>query len=114
MAVVDGDRVGRLVFLLVLRHHERELELVQALGCEGNAHKATRVADEERHLFRRDFARGDQEIALILAVLVVQHNHELARAVCAHDVGDVVKHAVDRQAPRQPSVGRHPSEPRRR
>ena len=57
----------------------------------------------------------NDKITFIFAIFVIQHNHKLAFAVRAHDVGHLVKHVVvDRQAPGSSSVGRRSDKPRRR
>ena len=72
----DGER--RPLGLGVVRHHERQLELVEALRHEGHADEPRGVLQEERDLLRRGELGGHHEIALVLAVLVVDDDHHLA------------------------------------
>jgi hypothetical protein len=59
-------------------HHQRDVELVEALAGERGADDARRVAHEERdRLGRRVLGRHD-EVALVLAVLVVDDDDDLA------------------------------------
>jgi hypothetical protein len=66
---------------------------VQALGLlrrERGADDARGVADHERHLFRRAQGGGDEQVALVLAVVVVGDHHDLA----ARKGGDQLFHAL--------------------
>ena len=63
---------------VVLRHHRIEMQAARQFGAERRADDARRVADDERHLFRRAERGGDEQIALVLAVVVVGDGHDLA------------------------------------
>ena len=58
--------------------HQRELQLVEPLALHRQADDAARVADHERHLLGRHLLGRDDEVALVLAVLVVDDDDELA------------------------------------
>ena len=73
--VVDTDGEGGPLGLGVGRHHERQVELVGALGQHRHADHAGRVGQEERDLLgRRRLGRHDQ-VALVLPILVVDDHH---------------------------------------
>ena len=76
---VDRDRErGALPFAVVgAGDHQRQLELVEPRTLERQADHATRVADHERHLLGRHLLGRDDEVALVLAVFVVDHDDEL-------------------------------------
>ena len=77
---VDRDRERGALALGVLRarHHQRQLQLVEPLALHRQADHAARVADHERHLLGRHLLGRDDEVALVLAVLVVDDDDELA------------------------------------
>ena len=69
---------------LVVRRHQRDLEPVEHVGRHRHADHAAGVADRERHQLRRRLAGGEDQVALVLAVLVVDDDDGLAGG----DVGD--------------------------
>src|SRR5690606_19489270 len=70
----------------VVHHHERQVELAGPLGRDGRADHARGVVEEEGDgLGRGELGRHD-EVALVLAVLVVDDDDDLA----APDGGDGV------------------------
>ena len=72
-----GER-GPLPFgVLRARDHQRQLELVEAGALHREADHPARVADHERHLLGRHAIGGDDEVAFVLAVLVVDDYYEL-------------------------------------
>ena len=78
VAVVDrhGER-GALRFG-VRHHHERQVELVGALGLEGYAEDPRRVLEEKGHALGRDVFGGHDEVAFVLTVFVVNNDHHAA------------------------------------
>ena len=80
VAVVDADGEGGALRLGVLADHERQLELVGPLGQQRHADDARGVGQEEGDLLGRDRLGRHDEVALVLAVLVVDHDHDLAPA----------------------------------
>ena len=83
-STVYGER-GALRLGVVL-DHQREVELVEPLARERRADDAGRVAHEERDLLGRGELGRHDEVALVLAVLVVDDDDDLAAA----DGGDRV------------------------
>ena len=78
MAVVDRDEERGALALGVLRDHQREVELGGPLGGDRRAEVARGVVEEEGDALRRgELGRHDQ-VALVLAVLVVDHDEDLA------------------------------------
>ncbi len=80
---VDGDGVGGAVLVLVDRVHRQQAQPVADLAVQRHAQIAGGVAHHERHEFGVAFSAAKIEIALVLAILVVDHHHGLAR----RDVG---------------------------
>ena len=75
-ARLDRDRERGLVPRAVLRAHQRQSELFAALPGQRQADQAARVAGHEVDRVRRGELRGDDQVALVLAVLVIdQHEH---------------------------------------
>ena len=81
---VDRHGVGRAHLLAVVGRHERDRQAVEDLARDGGAHQAAGVAHQERHELGRRLARGEDDVALVLARLVVDDDHGLA----GRDVGD--------------------------
>ena len=85
--------------------HEREAKPVQVLSFHANADHATGVFYHEGHGLCRDLVRCDDKVALVLPVLVVDDNEELARRQVGQSPGDAVEArkgflqiAIERQA----------------
>ncbi len=87
----DRERGALLSLFSVPDDHQRELELVEPRALERQADHATRVADHERHLLGRHLLRRDDEVAFVLAVLVVDHDDELAASHGVDGFFDLVK-----------------------
>ena len=78
MADVDRDGERRAERRIVERHHRIEVQAARLLGSERRANDARGVADDERHLLRRAQARGNKQIAFVLAVIVIGDDDHLA------------------------------------
>ena len=78
MAHVDRNGEGGAERRIVFRHHGIELQLAGMLAAERGADDAGSVADDEGHLLRRAKAGGDEQVALVLAVVIVGDDHDLA------------------------------------
>ena len=88
VAEVDGDEERGALALGVLHHHRRQVELGGPLGGDRRAEVARGVVEEERDALRRgELGRHDQ-VALVLAVLVVDHDEDLAAGERRHGVLD--------------------------
>ena len=99
VAVVDGHGERGAVALGVGRHHRRQVELVEALAGHRHADDARRVVQEEGDLLGRGELGRHDEVALVLAVLVVDHDDDLA----APDGGDGLLDLGERHASALPS-----------
>src|SRR5262249_37921263 len=53
------------------------VQLVEAIALEGLADHAARVADHERHLLGGHRLGRTDQVAFVLAIFVVDHDHEL-------------------------------------
>ena len=54
------------------------MQLARLLGAERRADDARRIADDEGHLLRRAERSRDEQVALVLAVVVVGDHNDLA------------------------------------
>ncbi|ABC89745.1 GTP cyclohydrolase/3,4-dihydroxy-2-butanone 4-phosphate synthase bi-functional protein (ribofalvinbiosynthesis) [Rhizobium etli CFN 42] len=70
----EGGRVGGIVF----RHHGVEVEAFGLFLRHRRADDAGGVAHDEGHLFRRGVHGGDDQVALVLAVIVVHDDDDFA------------------------------------
>lgn len=77
--------------ILCTVEHEREAKHVQILSFHANANHSTGVFYHEGHGRCRDLVRCDDEVALVLPVLVVDDNEELARRQVGQSSGDAVE-----------------------
>jgi hypothetical protein len=81
---------------IVERHHGIEVQALGFFRCERRADDAGGVADDERHLLGRAQRGGDEQVALVLAVVVIRHYHDLALGEgrdCRLDpLTDIVRH----------------------
>ena len=58
----------------------RQIQLLTARNRDRGAKHATCVFQHEVDLLRRNFLSGDNQVALILAILVIYHNDKLSLA----------------------------------
>jgi len=72
----------------VVFHHQRQAQVVAAFSGERRHDHTGRVAHDEGDLLGRGELRRHDEVALVLAILVVDHDHDLAAADGRHDVLD--------------------------
>ena len=111
VAGVDRDGVGRALAVLVHRGHRRQLQPVQVATLHRHADHAGGVADREGQQCGGGLRRGEDDVPLVLAVLVVHDDHGLA----GRDVGDRPLDRVqpDRRAHAGTSSGRRAASPSR-
>ena len=88
VAGVDADGEGGALDLGVGRDHQREVELLDPLRGEGHADQPGGVGQEEGDLLRGDRVGGHDQVALVLAVLVVHDDDDLAAPDCLDRVLD--------------------------
>ena len=94
VARVDRDRVGGAQLVLVVRGHQRDLEPLEHVAGHRHADHAAGVADRERHQLGRGPGGGEDDVALVLTVLVIDDHDGLA----GRDVGDGPLHRVEPDA----------------
>ena len=61
-----------------LRASSTLMQVLGLIGGQRSAHDAGGVADDERHLLRRAERGGDEQVALVLAIVIVGDDHDLA------------------------------------
>ena len=102
-AIVRGNAGGGAVFVIhrdgergavrlgVVRHHLRQPQVIQPLARHRHADDAAGVAHKKRDRFRRDLLGRHDQVALVLAILVVHQDHDLAGLDARDDVLDGVE-----------------------
>jgi len=83
---LDGEREGGAVRRAVVAHHQRQAELAAARLGQRQADQAAAVLGHEVDRLGRDVFGGQHEVALVLAVFLVDQDDHAAVA----DVGDDV------------------------
>ena len=58
----------------VVLHLMRQVQFLAALDCDGGAEHATRILQHEVHLFCRDHFCGDDEVAFVFTVFVINYD----------------------------------------
>jgi hypothetical protein len=102
---LDGDRERRAEVGRVLLDHRRQFEGVAALLGQREADETAALARHEVDRLRGDLLRGQDEVALVLAVLVVDDDDEPAGA----QGGDGVLDGGERRVRHHPHSLMHPS-----
>ena len=92
---VDGDGEVGFEALAVVEHHAVEAEPRGAFVRDRRADQAAAKAHHEVDALRRRLFRGEDEVALVLALGVVDHDDRLARADVAQDGVDRVDAGLD-------------------
>ena len=87
----DRDRERRPEIGRVLAHHERKLQLVTALFGQSQTDQAAAMPRHEVDRFGSHLLGGQDEVALVLAVLVVHDDHETARLELLDGAVDIRK-----------------------
>ena len=77
---LDRHREGRAELRRVLLNHHGKLQLIQPLLCEREADESAAVHGHEVDRFGRDLVRGEDEVALVLAVFVIDEDDHPASA----------------------------------
>ena len=86
--VIHADGEGRAVRVGAAAHHGRQVQCAGAVRREGHADQAASLARHEVHPLGRRRGGGHQEVALVLAVLVVYQNHGPPGAQFRQQLGD--------------------------
>ena len=77
MSVIHADRERCPLRLGVGDHHERKVELISTLWLERDADHPRGVGQEECDVLRRSGLCRHDEIAFVLAVFIIDHDHDL-------------------------------------
>ena len=72
-------------------HHRLQAELAATRCGQGQADQSARFADHEIDVLRAHFFRGHDEIAFVLAILVIKDHDHASGADVVEDVGDGVE-----------------------
>ena len=91
---LDRNGEGRAHALAVLGGHRRQAQLLGALGRQGQADQAPRIADHEVDLVRRGELGRNDDVALVLAVLGIHQDVGAAVAGVLDNVLDRADRAV--------------------
>ncbi len=83
---LDRDREVRRLAQVRVADHQRQTQLLAALARERQADQAAPVTRHEVHVLGPHLGRGHDEIALVLAILVVEDHDHLAAANRGDDV----------------------------
>jgi len=78
MAGVHRNREGRAERRVVLRDHGREMQTPRVLQRQRRADDAAAMADDEGHFLGGAERGRDDQIAFVLAVVVVRHDDDFA------------------------------------
>jgi len=84
MSGVDSDGIGGAVLVLVDRIHRQQAQPVADIAIERNAQITRGVPDHESDQFGCGLLGGEDQIAFILAILIIDDNDGLTRS----DVGN--------------------------
>ena len=78
--------------VLLVAHHQRDAQLVEPLAGHRQADEAAPVARHEVDRLGRDLLGGDRQVALVLAVLVVDDDEHAAGADVLEGLGNRGRH----------------------
>ena len=90
MTNIHRDGEGGAERRVVERHHRVEMQPPRLFQRERRTDDARRVADDERHFLRRAQRAGDEQIAFVLAVVVIGDNDDLAAGERGDGVSDTL------------------------
>jgi hypothetical protein len=99
VARLDAQGEGRLVARLVVLRHERQLELGHASRGERQANQPAAVLGHEIDRLGRGHLRRNDQVALVLALLVVDQDEHPAVARLFDDLLDRRQHFAEGHAP---------------
>ncbi len=76
----DAHRKSRAKARRVLVHHGRESQLIGNAIAQRQAHHATGMANHECHVLFGNVLGGNHQVAFVLAIFIIHHNHKLSFA----------------------------------
>ena len=88
---LDGQREVGAMFAMRLADHERQAQLAAALGGQRQADEAAAEARHEVDVFGAHLLRRHDEVAFVLAILVVHDHHHAAGGDVGEDFLDAVQ-----------------------
>ena len=92
VADVDRDGEGGAERRVVDRHHRSEVQPPRVLAGQRHADDAAAIADDEGHLLGGAKRSGDDQVALVLAIVVVGDGDDLAASESLDGVCDWIGH----------------------
>ncbi len=119
-ARLNRDGKGRFVHGRVFSHHLRNVKLVEAGADHRHTNQAAGAFTHEVNGVGRDHLGRHHQVALVLAVLIIEHHHHLAGPNIDDRIGDGIEGALplrelfakrrkDVGQPLQGAVGRLPA-----
>ena len=90
-----NSEVGRVV-LIRFAHHQRQAKLIASFPRERKANKSATIRRHVVNVFRTNFLRRHDEVTLVLAIFVINHDDHLACLDIGNNVFDVAKSVADR------------------
>ena len=98
---LDGEGEVGAMLAVGAAHHQRQAQLAATLGRQREADQAAAVARHEVHVLGSHLRGGHDEVALVLAALVVEDDDHATGGEVGEDVLDAVE-TVDRRG-----IGHH-------
>ena len=94
LAGIDGDGERGAEGRLVVLHHHRDVQRIEAGAGHRHTDHAARVAEHESHVLGGGEFAGETEVALVLAAFVVDDYHEASAPVLLDRILDAVERAI--------------------
>ena len=88
VAIVDRHGKGGAVNRVVIGDHRRQMEPLSDVPGQRRADDAASVADDKGQLLGCGVHRGNDQVALILAVIIIGHDNDLAGGKCVDCLAD--------------------------
>jgi hypothetical protein len=82
MAVIDRNRKRRAVDGVAVRDHRRQMQTPRDLPGQRRADDAAGVANDERHLLWCRVYRSKDQVAFVLAVVIIGYDDDLSSGEC--------------------------------
>ena len=92
MADIGRHGEGGAERRVIGRDHRSEVQPPRIVAGQRNANDAAAIADDEGHLLGGAKRSGDDQVALVLAIIIVGHGHDLATGESLDGVCDGIEH----------------------